>query len=189
MGNTEGSFTVEENEILIGSLLGDAAMRKKTNALLEINHSKNQKELVDYLYNKFKRFVKTVPKERIGKGNRVAYRFTTLSLPCFTKIYNQFFRDRKKCIPANLKLTGRILAFWFMDDGSKSRNSVYLNTQKFLKSEQVYLQNKLEQDLGLKSTLNKDKKYYRLRIRTESMKIFKQLIKPYLLPSFNYKLP
>jgi len=189
MGNTEGSFTEEEIEILTGCLLGDASMRKKTNALLEINHSFNQKELVDFLYNKLKRFVGTCPKERKGKGTRIAYRFTTRSLPCFTNIYNFFFLNKKKIIPKNLKLTGRILAFWFMDDGSKSRKSVYLNTQEFSKKENFLLKEKLVKDLGINVTLNKDKIYFRLRVKQESIEKFKQLIKQYLLPSFTYKLP
>ena len=189
MGNTEGSFTEEEKEILIGCLLGDAAMRKKTNALLEINHSYKQKKLVDLLYDKFKRFVGTNPKERKGEGTRIAYRFTTRSLPCFTKIYDLFFIRRKKTVPKNLKLTGRTLAHWFMDDGSRTRKSVYLNTQKFSSKEQKILQEKLEKDLGIKSSLNRDKIYYRIRVKQESLKRFKNLIRPYILPSFSYKLP
>lgn len=189
MGNTEGSFTEEEKEIIMGCLLGDAAMRKKTNALLEINHSLKQRELVDFLYVKLKRFVGTIPKERKGKGTRIAYRFTTKSLPCFTNIYNFFFRNRKKIIPKNLRLTGITLAFWFMDDGSKSRKSVYLNTQEFSKKENFLLKEKLANDLGIKVTLNKDKIYFRLRVKQESMEKFKQLTEKYLLPSFTYKLP
>jgi len=189
MGNTEGSFTEEEKEILIGCLLGDAAMRKKNNALLEINHSQKQKELVDFLYNKFKRFTGTNPKERKGKGTRLAYRFTTKSLPCFTKFYNLFFHNKKKIVPKNFKFTGRILAFWFMDDDSKSRRSVYLNTQKFSLEEQKFLQEKLEKDLGIKSSLNRDKIYFRIRVKQESVERFENLVRPYILPSFSYKLP
>lgn len=188
-GNTEGSFTEEEKEILVGCLLGDGAMRKKKNALLEINHSIRQKELVDFLFNKFKRFVGTGPSQRKGNGTRIAYRFTTLSLPCFTKIYDLFFKRGKKFIPQNLKLTERILAFWFMDDGSKSWKTVYLNTQQFSYNEHLQLLKKLKDDLGLLASINKDKCYYRIRIKYESMNLFSRLVKPYLLKSFYYKLP
>lgn len=54
MDNTEGSLTEEQKQILVGLLLGDGAMRKKTHALLEINHSYSQKEYVDWLYQQFK---------------------------------------------------------------------------------------------------------------------------------------
>ena len=37
-GNTVGSLTGTHCSIIVGSLLGDGAMRCKVNALLEINH-------------------------------------------------------------------------------------------------------------------------------------------------------
>ncbi len=48
--NTVGSLTENQRSIIIGSLLGDGAMRCKVNALLEINHSSAQKEYVDWKY-------------------------------------------------------------------------------------------------------------------------------------------
>ena len=42
MDNTVGSLTEEQKSILIGCLLGDGTMRKKKNALLEINHLKSR---------------------------------------------------------------------------------------------------------------------------------------------------
>ena len=56
-------------------------MRCKTNALLEINHSIDQKDYVDWKYRQLVNLVKTPPKARRGNGKRIAYRFTTLSLP------------------------------------------------------------------------------------------------------------
>jgi len=126
-----GSLTSTQKEILIGSLLGDGTLRKqgtRTNALLEINHSFQYKEYVDWKYYHFQEYVKTPPKFRHGNGNRIAYRFTTQSLPVFTKYYQQFYAD-KKVIASNFKITNLLLSVWFMDDGSKSRNSFYLNTQ------------------------------------------------------------
>lgn len=189
MVNTVGSLTKEQKSIIIGSLLGDATMRKKTNAYLEINHAYSQKVLVDWFYNKFKKFVLTPPKWRRGNGNREAYRFSTRSLPVFTPFYNQFFIDKKKIIPKNLKLNAISLAVWFMDDGSKSRSSVYLNTQQFSIKEQLELIDILFDQFGLLATLNKDKIYFRIRIRTESIKSFIKLTEKHILPEFRYKLP
>lgn len=187
--NAEGSLTEEQEQVIVGSLLGDGTMRIKTNALLEINHSEKQKELVDWFYANLKQFVGTSPKIRKGNGNRVAYRFTTRSLPIFTSFYKQFFLNGKKIIPANIKLSPLVLAVWFMDDGSKSRSSIYLNTQQFSQEEQVLLQKMLLEQWEIQTTLNKDKKYWRIRIRVNSINKFISLIKPYLLPTFHYKLP
>ena len=187
--NTEGSLTEEQKQIIVGCLLGDGAMRIKTNALLEINHSLEQKGLVDWIYANLKEFVGTAPKARKGNGRRVAYRFTTRSLPPFTNLYKQFFLNGKKIIPTNIILTPLVLAVWFMDDGNRSRTSIYLNTQQFSLEEQELLQKLLSEQWQIETTLNKDKHYWRIRIRVNSVKRFVELIKPYLLPEFYYKLP
>jgi hypothetical protein len=43
--------------------------------------------------------------------------------------------------------------------------------------------------MGIKGRMNKDKKYYRIRISKESTEKFIETIKPYLHPSMSYKLP
>ena len=42
--------------------------------------------------------------------------------------------------------------------------------------------------MGIKARMNKDKKYYRIRILKESTKKFLEIIKPYLHPSMFYKV-
>lgn len=187
--NTVGSLTAEQQSILIGCLLGDGTMRKKTNAHLEINHSYKQKFFVDWLYQKFRAFVLTEPKSRKGNGGRVAYRFATRSLPVFTPFYQEFFPRKRKIIPRNLKMTPLALAVWFMADGSKSWRSVYLNTQIFSMVEQKRLMAMLRKQFGIESTLNKDKIYYRIRIGIKSVGKFINLIKPFVLKEFWYKFP
>ncbi len=189
MDNTVGSLTEEQESILIGSLLGDGAMRKKRNALLEINHCYAQKVLVDWMFGKFKELVKTNPKWRKGNGKREAYRFVTQSLPILNPYYDQFFKNGRKRIPINLKLNPLALAVWFMDDGSKTYSSIYLNTQQFSKEEQLILIDLLKAQFGIESTLNKDKIYFRIRIRTGSAKKFINLVKPFVLDEFRYKIP
>ncbi len=189
MDNTVGSLTEEQKSILIGTLLGDGTMRIKKNAHLEINHSFAQKALVDWIFNKFSSLVTTPPKWRKGNGKREAYRFATQKLPILTPFYNQFYRNGRKVIPNNLKLDALSLAVWFMDDGSKSYSSVYLNTQQFNLDEQIRLIDILENQFGIEATLNKDKIYYRIRIRSQSIKILIKLVEPFVLKEFRYKIP
>jgi hypothetical protein len=66
-------------------------MRCKVNALLEINHALEQKFYVDWKYQQLANLVATPPKARKGNGKRVAYRFTTRSLPELTKFYGRFY--------------------------------------------------------------------------------------------------
>lgn len=124
------ALTADQHSIVIGSLLGDGAMRCKRHALLEINHCLAQKSYVDWKYNALRQLVGTPPKARVTNGARQAYRFVTRSVPELTPYYAQFYAGAKKVIP-ELVLTPLALATWFMDDGCKSRRTVYLNTQQF----------------------------------------------------------
>lgn len=186
--NTEGSLTEEQEHILIGVLLGDGAMRKKTHALLEINHSYKQKEYVNWLYYKFKNYVDTPPKMRRSNGKRIAYRFTTKSLPEFTQFYNVFFRERRKTIPDLLVLSPLTLAVWYMDDVSRCDEDIYINSQQFAQEEQKKLVTLLSKQFLVKASLNKDKQYLRIRIRKESVHTFMNIISPYVVSSMRYKL-
>ena len=183
-----GSLTWEQKSIIVGSLLGDGAMRCTSNALLDVNHCFAQKRYVDWKYERLRDLVRTPPKQRKGNGKRIAYRFTTQSLSELTEFYHQFYKLGSKHIPENLVLDPLLLAVWFMDDGSKSRKTVYLNTQQFSLKCQKRLIEKLA-GVGLKCSLNKDKSYYRLWMSVGSIKRFKELVQPYILPMFFYKLP
>jgi len=170
-GNTVGSLTATQHSVLVGSLLGDGSLRiqgrgsRRINALLEVNHSVQFKEYVDWKHEVFRSYVLTPPKPRSGNGTRVAYRFTTQSLPVFT----DYFR-------------------WFYGDGSQSRSACYLNTQQFTSAEQSFLIDRLAQTYGIESHLNRDKQYFRLRITTRGTRKLMDLIGPFILPCFRYKL-
>lgn len=117
----------EQRGLIVGTLLGDGAMRCKKNALLEINHSGAQKTYVDWKYSVLRDLVRTPPKLRNGNGTRQAYRFTTRSLPELTPYFLAFYGGGRKTIP-DIELDPLALAVWFMDDGCKSRRAVYFNT-------------------------------------------------------------
>jgi len=184
-----GSLTERQKAIIVGCLLGDGAMRCKTNALLEINHSFKQRDYVDWKYNELKELVSTRPHKRFGNAGRIAYRFTTKSLPDLTEVYRKFYKDGKKIIPDNLNIHPLSLTVWFMDDGCKSYRTIYLNTQKFNVTEQEKLISLLNRQFDIKTSLNKDKTYYRLRIAVSSVAKFLAIVKPCLLPMFCYKTP
>ena len=79
------------------------------------------------------------------------------------------------------------LAVWFMDDGSKSKLSVYLNTQQFKDEDQLTLIELLLR-FNVEARMNKDKSYKRLRITTGTVGNFVKLIYPYIHSSVLYKL-
>ncbi|HEV2262319.1 MAG TPA: hypothetical protein VGR69_08545, partial [Candidatus Rubrimentiphilum sp.] len=128
------------------------------------------------------------PKARRGNGAREAYRFTTLSLPQLTPFYEAFYVRGHKVIPS-VELTPFALAVWFMDDGCRSRRSIYLNTQQFDEDNQRRMIDILDRQLGLAATLNRDKCYFRIRLRVKSIERFRSLVEPHLLAGFFYKMP
>lgn len=191
MGNTVGSLTSKQHAVLVGSLLGDGTLRKQAgrlNALFEVNHSNEYCEYVDWKYSVLQSFVLTKPKARKSNGQRVAYRFTTRSLPVFTQYYEWFYRTGEKHIPSDLILDELMLAVWFMDDGSKSRNAIYLNTQQFELIEQEFLMRCLDKKFEIKCALHADKKYHRIYVKTSSVSKFIDIVSDYILPCFRYKL-
>lgn len=191
MDNTVGSLTKFERSIIIGSLLGDGYMRiipGRADAFLEINHSIKAKEYVDYKFEKLKRICESAPKKRSTNEGRIAYRFFTKQNKYLTILYEMFYKNKQKIIPKNLELDPVSIAIWYMDDGSKSRDrDIYLNTQQFSLLEQNRLVDYLRK-FGIKARLNKDKKYYRIRILKESIGEFMKIISPYIIPSMQYKL-
>ena len=186
-----GSLTKLERQIIVGSLLGDGYMRiipGRSDAFLEINHSIKAKVYVDYKSESLKRLCASTPKERTTNGGRVAYRFFTRQHKIFTSLYHQFYRYGKKKIPVDLVIDPVILAVWYMDDGSKSRDrDVYLNTQQFSITDQKKLLFCLR-SLGIQARMNKDKQYFRIRILKESIALFMKIIAPYIIDSMKYKL-
>lgn len=191
MDNTVGRLNQTQISLIFGSLLGDGYMRimeGRKDAFLEINHSLKAKSYVDWKFNILKNICISEPKARDTNEGRVAYRFFTKQHSELTKIYNLFYKNKRKVIPKSLVLDPIILAIWYMDDGSKSRDSdIYLNTQQFNIKDQKFLLHLLR-IVGVKARLNKDKKYYRIRILKESIKTFMDIIKDNIEDSMKYKL-
>lgn len=69
-----GSLSKVQKQVILGSILGDGYMRKKTNAHLQITHSYIQKEYVDWKYEILKDLVLTKPSVYRGNANRIGYR-------------------------------------------------------------------------------------------------------------------
>ena len=179
VGNTVGSLSEVQRQIVVGTLLGDGSMRCRTNALLEINHSIRQRRYVDWKFHKLREHVGPPPHARQGNGTRVAYRFVTRSLPEFTPLFRSFYQSGRKSVP-DVVLTPLTLAVWFMDDGCRSRNAVYFNTQQFDENDQRRLLGLLRNQWGIQGSLNRDKCYQRIRISVESTAVLREIIEPHL---------
>lgn len=190
MDNTVGSLTEDQDSLIIGSLLGDGYMSCKRNAYLKICHSIKQKKYVDWKYVFLSQFVHTKPHSYQGNGSRIGYRFLTRSLPVFTRYYRLFYDERKrKHIPDLPNLTPLALAIWYMDDGARNRKSAYFNTQQFSVEDQLKLLKLLKRSFGNEGNLNRDKKYWRIRLYQLDAQKLKDIIYPYMPSCMHYKIP
>jgi hypothetical protein len=191
MDNTVERLNQFQKSVIIGTILGDGYLRivpGRQNAFLEVNHALSQREYVMWKYEVLTEVRAGVPKVRHGNENRKAIRFHTKQSAELTEIHKAFYVKGIKVIPSDFKLNALMLSVWYMDDGSRCRASdVYLNTQQFdLKSQQILLSALSE--LGLYATLNKDKEYQRIRFLKESIPRLFELMKPYIIPSMQYKI-
>ena len=189
--NTVGSLTKNQKSLVIGTILGDGYVRiipRRKNAFLEVNHSASQRLYVDWKYQTLRSIVKSEPKLRKGNGTRIAYRFFTKCIPEITDLFHYFYQEKRKMIPNDLLIDPLSLAVWFMDDGSRSGGSLYLNTQQFSMQDQKILQNILLNQFDIHSGLNRDKEYWRIRVVTADAPKFSSIVRPYIIPSMEYKL-
>lgn len=195
----------DQKSLIIGSALGDGSLRipgRNKEANLIVDHGEDQKDYVLWKYNFFRKWVLTPPKEvkrRYHKDisrNTISWRFLTISHPLITDLYYLFYPQGKKVVPESINdllVDPLSLAVWIMDDGTKSGDSFFLSSQSFNLREQRKLLCCLEENFGLKGTINvhsqsKGKTLYRIRISAESLDRMCDLVKPYILPSLSYKV-
>lgn len=134
-------------------------------------------------------------KSRKATQNNIRYNisFATRNLPCFDELYFLFYIDRLKIIPSNIEglLTPIVLAYWIMCDGGWSGYGLKLSTNSYTKEEVELLIKSLNSKFDLNSSIqvaNKSKNQYVIYIPSNRIESLKTLVKPYMLPSFLYKL-
>lgn len=189
-------FSEHQEGALVGTLLGDTYLgigKFGHEAFGNYAHSEKQKE---YIYHKFELFQpisgsikekKPTPDKRTGKIYK-GYMATLLGNPYLTVWHNRFYGDGKKKVPLDIKvyLTKISLAYWFMDDGSKSANGgYYFSTDGFRNKDRQLLRDALEGKFGLKCSIDKQGRIY---IWRKSIESFNLLVEPYIVSCMRYKL-
>lgn len=200
-----------QKEILVGTLLGDATIAKSKPIALNVKFEQKlaNEEYVNHLYEIFEPYVGTPPKVRtiIGGGakDRQSIWFRTYRHIDFKFYYDLFYIKtaprvdlRKKRVPKLIHkfLTPRALAYWFMDDGSyyynKSKTTkqkvYYFNTQSFSYEDIKILKKALKLNFNFDTNIYKDRTYYLLYIQPQSKDDFINLIKSFVIETFDYKL-
>ncbi len=175
-----------QEEILIGSLLGDAYITKREQ--IQFEQSKNQKE---YLFWKHQE-LSTISYKNVSMVKRFDKRFNKIytSYRFWTRQYfsswrKKYYLEKKKIIPKDIHITPLVLAVWYMDDGCLSDHKCIIATDGFSKEDIVFLQKLLLDNFGIKSSVKNGSK---LMIKKESFKTFFSIISPYILSVLRYKI-
>ena len=150
-----------------------------------------------HLYTLFQTFVATPPRistltDKITGKTRYNLSFTTLALPCFNYLYENFYVKGKKIVPSNIDsyLTSIGLAYWLIDDGGFTGSGLKLYTNAFSEDELNLLIKALEKNFSIKASIHKSSidNQKTLYISKSQLPLVIALVKDYMHPSMMYKL-
>jgi len=195
--------------ILTGMILGDSALihdPKCKNALFKLQHGPKQKE---YLLHKVA-MLKTVTSVNVRHILDNGYGYEswiaeTKTHPLYTRLRHKWYHNGRKTVTSKAlqMLDNQGLAYWYMDDGSLTIHyrqlksgrmspmgrEFHFHTQAFNYKEHVVLQAFLQERFGLDMRISPHKKkYIVLGCGAVVGKRLLAIIKPHILPMFNYKL-
>ncbi len=117
--------------------------------------------------------------------------------PKLTTIWERIYIDGRKVIDPHMLtlLDAEALAIIFMADGSRyvdprcaATPSYRLNTKGFSYGDNWLLKKTIKEKLDLEFNVHRHGKYWFLTLRAKDSAKFEEIVGPYVLPSFNYKL-
>lgn len=196
-----------DDPVINGCILSDAYLRKTDdgqNSCFELEQSEKNEGLINFLVKYFKDLgIETGVYRYLHKKIREqdepkwGIRIFTYRSKFWTLMRKRWYPEEYKVIPKDLIITPKTMALIFMGDGnSQWRNSkktnviVTLHTQGF-DDDSVNLLIKKLNDFGLKRVYLEKKPNGGNAIRferTEDVKKFMNLVEPFILSCFNYKI-
>ena len=195
-----GPHNYDVLSLLFGSMLGDASMEKDGNgSRFAFYQEKINGEhllgihtfLADRGY-----CLRTEPKvfTKLTKGGKVRslYRFRTFTYSSFNSIYELFYINGSKVVPAVIAdyLSPIALAVWIMDDGCKASSGLKIATNSFTLQEVKFLCKVLNDKYQIEAKPHSAgvPNQYVIYINRKSIDKLAKLVKPYIHPSIIYKL-
>ena len=178
--------TDRQEEILIGSLLGDAYITAR--GQIQFEQSVHQKEYLFWKHQELSsisyRNVSMVKRfDKRYQHENISYRFWTRQF--FVSWRKKFYLKNEKIIPKGIRLTPLSLAIWYMDDGCFSDDKCIIATDGFSQTDILFLQKLFVERFNIKNSVKNKSK---LLIRKESIRSFFSIISPYIIPSMLYKI-
>lgn len=183
-------------------VLGDGSISPR--GILSIDHGVQQKAFVQLKYILLKNAGFLAKTSEISRSYRrrkegkytVSYRFNTRSL--FQKERKNFYAREnekdKKHIPTDFLelLNPGILAFWYMDDGSRENSplGMHLDVTNFSKKEQLDIEMAIKEKFDIDTSFHdREQNSVKLNFKSRNIESLISKIKPFFIPSLLYKLP
>lgn len=201
-------FNQKQKNIIVGTLLGDSTLQRskafKPLYNIKFEQKADNKSYLDSIHYDFEDWCGSPPKWYVKESRIIkSYWFKTYGHRAFDFYADQFYRidekteKRTKVVPKLIHrwLNEESLAYWFMDDGNKDKNTAYvLNTQGFTLRENESLADALGKSFKFNVNIHKNNNYrtgkkgYRLYIPARSRDDFTEIVYPHIIPCFKYKL-
>lgn len=187
-------ITKEQEEVLIGTILGDSSILKVHNKMLNNKltfvHSPKSRSYFFHKVEIFKNLISSYG-EYINKsnfGNRTKLVATGRALKCMNLYRDIFYPQGIKIIPINFlkeHFTWKSLAYLFMDDGNRNGKTINLNLQSFTVEDLTLFTKFLKDKFQLEFNIKKDKTLY---LTYNSRMTFYNLVGYYVIDEMKYKL-
>lgn len=189
-----------EKSLLFALALGDGYVRlHKGSYQLQITHSVKQLSLLNFKISLLEDILqKNIYFREINQQGYKSYRLEVYH-PYFKIIRRLLYPDGKKLISAKIldKInTPQCIAIWYMDDGSlysKRRNGKIHAFELVISTYCSEEEAKLIVDFfyrfyNLNFTLKRNKGKFSIRCGTKEAKKFIELVRPYIIKEFSYKI-
>jgi ribosomal protein S24E len=191
----------EMKDLLIAMSIGDGYINRK--GYLHILHTLAQKEYIEYKYelirNLCKSGIKTyqVKEHRLNRTYYKCY-FTTRINSFLKALRKVLYPDGNKVISRRIlnRIDERGLAIWWMDDGCRSpqyRNGKvhsvnYILSTHLTKEENQVIVDWFVDKWGIKPNIIRQRDKYVLIFHTRDGRKFSDIVRPYIIPSMQYKI-
>lgn len=207
---TETPLTSRQKDIIYGSMMGDAC--KMSPSSIKFKHSNHQKDYLIWKFNELENIsserslqnIKSIDKR--SEKNIESYQFYTHANTDVEECVSLFYEKGNKEVSEEIlsHLSPLSIAVWFQDDGevdwhhrtvihgANNSPTFILCTDSYSKESCNKIIKWFEKEFGIIATMKdkilSDRIGYRIAISIESCQKFIDLIKPFILPMFEYKI-
>lgn len=194
-------FTKYQEEVLIGTLLGDSYIGYVTDICnypcLTYSHCKSQEIYARHKFSVLKNIMSSIIERQYSTQTIIKGKICNIQPVLYARSHNSeclklyrdtFYPKGVKIIPISFlekHFTKISLAYLYMDDGCKNGKTYNLNLQCFTTDNLQEFCDFLNRKFNINFTVKKDKTLY---LKHNSISKFENLIMPYITKDMRYKI-